>query len=376
VKGQDKPMGQEKATRVSARENNNDGSEQRWLRVRLKRLSDDVPRHARTIDVSGATAAEVLDRHKRASEILEELRTEILHWFRDTWRKFREDEVLRTGALRVLERGLQLAEYLMAEQLATYTEIYRRVHKNETNFQFGQLLIAHRNGDIAGSTHAYFRLRRLLRGIPYQRQCYTNDPQQWQSVINGALGELCAKHASLNVREIFTRMMENGFAYVYKAVGDRVIDEFRRNERRRSEVQSLRASFFETVPQCQPSPERDLQIESLARLVEATSPTLEPKYQAILKIFAQGLRELEWVAEHSQAELNATVVKEIAQVRDVTLQQARADLKHFQEESREEFVRFREELRMLGAERALKVTLREVSSENYAFDQEEMGEIS
>jgi hypothetical protein len=352
--------------RISERENNK-VSERECLAARLRELSDNVVKGAGKIDLSEAPASQVLDWHWTATQVLEELRKEIFHWFFEVWPKFREDEELGRGALRILGNGVQLAEELMAKQLAAYTEIHKRVHKNETNFQFGQLLIAHQNGDLLGTRRSYDRLRRILLSIPYSRRWYSKDPKRWMGATDEAVAELCGKHAALSIREVFTRMMENGFAYVYKAVRDRLIDELRRMKREANEVQSFHVNFLETLPKHQPSPERDLQIESLARLVETTSPTLEPRNQAILKVFVRCLSDLGRVGEESEDELYASVVKEIAEARGVSLQQARADLRQFQKDQREEFVRFRKELRALVPEKPLKVTFEEVSGKGPGY---------
>jgi hypothetical protein len=137
-------------------------------------------------------------------------------------------------------QDLNLAEAVLA---ATTSEMMRRVERNFANSSFGLLLLGHVTGDRSMERDSYERLHKLAFGILKQNwpgyARHSEHPTVWTDCVTDVVVEELAKHRHLQPLEVWERILDNGFAYLYTAFKRQFQDEWRGYLRHRGRTVSI-----------------------------------------------------------------------------------------------------------------------------------------
>ena len=286
-------------------------------------LGEEIQRYALECEFTGFTAVELIERFEWVTADIEQTRAKVFSDVPMIFELIKEDTEAVNRLSRFLQDGLELLTILLAVKLAIFTEVHKRARSNGVNYYFGALLMAHVDADSARQENAFRQLRTILLSIPRKEGWFHSDPGQWQGIIDEVLAEQCRKHDALGRGEILRRILENGFAVVYKAVQDRMVDEVRRRVRRKNEVSEGAAEVFDRVPAPQMDPDYDLQRFDVIRLLEHGLSDVKESDAAILGATADCLRgDMELIEKLTTREIHSWFVKELSGRRSITERQA------------------------------------------------------
>jgi hypothetical protein len=165
-----------------------------------------------------------------------------------------------------------------------YAEVRQRLGRNFTNLHFGLFLLAVRIGNTELEQKCYRQLHRLGFGILSKRwpgyYRHYGHPTVWRERIDEVLTAELEKNCSLYPLEIWNHMVENRFAYLYRALWCQFADEWRNYYRHRGREVQIEEFVF---------PEPAVTISAEER--EAIAKELEDCAAARGGIFAEALRQ-------------------------------------------------------------------------------------
>ena len=115
-------------------------------------------------------------------------------------------------------------------------EIERRLARNFANRLFGVFLLAVKTGNSQLEADSYAELRRFAFGILKQKwpghNRHYDHPDVWVECIHDVLQGELKKYCHLSPVDVWERLLDNGFAYIHKALRCEFIDEWRNVYRR------------------------------------------------------------------------------------------------------------------------------------------------
>lgn len=148
---------------------------------------------------------------------------------------------------------------------------------NQVNLNFTKLLLAERNGNIEMQKKSLGYFYRLAASIAYTHGWFHPDgPEEWRGVADDALLEQLKKYECWSSFSILRHARANGFARVYLALKNRIIDEVRRLVRR-----------YRLVCRC-----KEVQSEHFGRDLRGTAVDLELRHEDTLKLIDTTQAEL------------------------------------------------------------------------------------
>jgi len=220
---------------------------------------------------------------------------------------------------------------------ATHTEINRRVERNFANRYFGLFLLAVRTGNAQLESESYQHLRQFGFGILKKEwpgySHHFDHPTVWIERIGEVLLTELQRHAHLQPLEIWERIFDNRFAYLYRALYRQFQDEWRNFYRHLGrEVQLDESHGYET------SAISDGERESTARELEEEAARREqgnPGHAAVLRQCAAFYRDPEgWQASYGDFLKPGSLSKAVKEARGVCLRTAQRNIEAVKEEAK------------------------------------------
>jgi hypothetical protein len=257
------------------------------------------------------------------------------------------DPVSRSSSEPITSEQVQLAEHRVSQSAlvlgpivhfsavmeATTDEIFKRTARNGVNRNFAMLKIGHQTGNLALEKEAYRQLKKIGMSICWNKGWHHPDgPDEWESILGEVLARELNKVPHSDPLEVFSEMLENRFAYVYRALEFGFYDEWRKLYRRPDRIHALRIAFDERpdaimVPPLIAGDEQALR--TTIKLVEMAAVEIEhPGASGVLRAATEIHNNYPHLLEElNQTQLSAQIVKSAARTRGVSERQARSDLK-------------------------------------------------
>jgi hypothetical protein len=296
----------------------------------MDELQGEVDQRAEEIDYSQAAGKELLAEHLDALRQLKSLQTD----FEFLSQLDHHPELLErreTKALQ-LDVGIRLWDlwvYFASVAQASAHEIFKRLGKNGTNRNFALLKIAHDLSDVGIQLDAYRELRKIGLSIPWKNGWrHPDGTEEWNSLLNLVLSRELEQYKVLGPEAAFAEMLNNRFAYVYRAMECRFLDELRRLYRHPDRLSDHKA-VVDDIPERVVNPflvEKGLRERAFTiKFIESVSnETILPGVGVILHEAALKLKDEDdsWL-EQPDRRIRADIVKAVAETMKVSEQQAR-----------------------------------------------------
>jgi hypothetical protein len=194
---------------------------------------------------------------------------------------------------------------------------------NQINWWFGEFMLAVLRQDDATQSLALKHLQRLAHGIAHNKGLFPPIGPNWNDAVNKAVLEQWNRFRHLTAEEIEEHRGRNKFAVVSNAMWQRMIDEIRSHCARRTTPGS--DAFFNNLHSDYVDLQDalvDLPFEGLLDDVSG----LSPGNQGIFAAVVQTARDPD-VTRYTDSQVREITIKGAAEIRQVSLQQARRDLK-------------------------------------------------
>jgi hypothetical protein len=309
------------------------------------------------MDLSGMDAQALHDAAMSAFEHLDIIKREIFDWASQVvdQRPISENPDLVNRCIDIAWKAVPITVYFRAVTIAAAREIEVRSKRNKTNYYFGLFKLARHFGIVELQQKAWRQLQRILSAIPYKSSWFHPEGKDgWLDVVNLVVTQLLNEYASLDASSTLKGMAENRFASVYQRVKARFIDEIRRLIRKPKEI------AVGDVGVSSSAADEGLQRLAVINLVGEVASRYGEKdaRTEILKKVEALLENPEQIPDDPR-EIRAEFVRDIAQNRGVSKQQARRDLREFKEmiKADETLQSLRDDIRALGQ---MRIVLREV----------------
>jgi hypothetical protein len=221
--------------------------------------------------------------------------------------------------------------FFLTVRLAAIREIEARSTLSKTNYYFGLLELAQDLGIVQLQKWARRNLHRILSAIPRKMGWRHPDGEDsWLEVIDLTIAQLLKEHV-LDAPSTVQAMAENRFAKVYWRVRSRLVDEVRRLLRRPKEL-----PLRDVAVSRSPADESLQRLDVIKLVQEAAKRCGEEHARKEILQQLEAMLENPELADGSPREIGAHVVRHIVQNRGVSEQQARRDLRDFQDFARAE----------------------------------------
>lgn len=310
---------------------------------------------SRKLDFSGMDAQALLDAAMTAFAQLDFIKGEIFDWASQVVDEpsISENPDLVKRCIDITWEAVPIVVFYRAVTIAAAGEIEVRSKKNKTNHYFGLLKLGQHFGIVELQQKAWGKLKRILLAIPYKKGWFHPEGRDaWLDVVNLTVTQLLNQYGSLDASSTLKGMAEKSFRGVYKRVTARLTDEVRRLIGKPKEI------GFADVGVRGSAPDQGLHRLAVIRLVGEVASEYGEKEVEILRKVQDLLEHPDQIPDNPR-EIRAEFVRDLAQNRDVSKQQARRDLREFEEliEADETLQGVRDEIRELGRTR---IVLREV----------------
>ncbi len=182
------------------------------------------------VDPATMSAKELVGTSYAAWEAIRTVSGEILAWVPEELMRVKNYPDVVERVIGLFNDAMRIIQSALLAVQAVDPEIHRRLFKNKVNYYFGVLLIGHKANDMRLQKKACGELRGITLGKIHNEGLYRNDNHSWVEPMDEALAEQCDKFVDYSVTDVFFAVMEDRFAYIYKAIHDK---DFHQNCRHR-----------------------------------------------------------------------------------------------------------------------------------------------